>query len=166
LIEKMPQGATFIGLIRDRGAGKVEIDANGEAVVTYPVDDELDQSNLRKGIEAQIRIHEAAGATEIYSLAQGLPSWKRGEDLEAFVETAKAAPLGAGGQTLFCAHQMGSCRMGSDPKTSVAGPWGELHDTKGVWIGDASAFPSASGTNPMVSIMALARRTARAILSD
>jgi choline dehydrogenase-like flavoprotein len=34
---------------------------------------------------------------------------------------------------------------------------------KGVWIGDGSAFPTASGTNPMVSIMALAHRTAEAI---
>ena len=61
---------------------------------------------------------------------------------------------------------MGSCRMGDDPQTSVAGPWGELHDTKGVWIGDGSAFPTSSGTNPMVSIMALAHRTAEAIAED
>jgi choline dehydrogenase-like flavoprotein len=58
---------------------------------------------------------------------------------------------------------MGSCRMGSDPETSVAGPDGELHDVGGVWIGDASAFPTASGTNPMISIMALAHRTAERI---
>ena len=63
----------------------------------------------------------------------------------------------------FSAHQMGTCRMGRDPQTSVANPWGQLHDTPGVWIGDASAFPSASGTNPMATIMALARRTAHAI---
>jgi choline dehydrogenase-like flavoprotein len=71
--------------------------------------------------------------------------------------------MGAGGQRLFSAHQMGTCRMGADPKTSVANPWGELHDTPGVFIGDGSAFPSASGTNPMVTIMALARRTATAM---
>ena len=53
--------------------------------------------------------------------------------------------------------------MGADPQTSVADPWGELHDVKGVWIGDGSAFPTPSGTNPMVSIMALAHRTAEAI---
>jgi choline dehydrogenase-like flavoprotein len=53
--------------------------------------------------------------------------------------------------------------MGTDPETSVAGPWGELHDVKGVWIGDGSAFPTSSGTNPMVSIMALAHRTCEAI---
>lgn len=56
--------------------------------------------------------------------------------------------------------------MGEDLKTSVADPRGELHDAKGVWIGDGSAFPSSSGTNPMVSIMALARRTAFAIAED
>ena len=53
--------------------------------------------------------------------------------------------------------------MGTDPQASVANPEGELHDTPGVWIGDASAFPTASGTNPMITIMALARRTASAI---
>jgi choline dehydrogenase-like flavoprotein len=45
----------------------------------------------------------------------------------------------------------------------VAGPWGELHDTPGVWVGDGSAFPTPSGTNPMITIMALAHRTAEAI---
>jgi choline dehydrogenase-like flavoprotein len=53
--------------------------------------------------------------------------------------------------------------MGTDPETSVAGPWGELHDVRGVWIGDGSAFPTASGTNPMITIMALAHRTAEAV---
>jgi choline dehydrogenase-like flavoprotein len=56
--------------------------------------------------------------------------------------------------------------MGSDPQTSVAGPYGELHDVKGVWIGDASAFPSATGTNPMGTVMALAHRTAEAIVAN
>ena len=55
---------------------------------------------------------------------------------------------------------MGACRMGKDPATSVADGRGELHDTKGVWIGDASAFPTAPGVNPMISIMSLAHRTA------
>jgi choline dehydrogenase-like flavoprotein len=55
--------------------------------------------------------------------------------------------------------------MGTDPATSVANPHGELHDTSGVWIGDASAFPTPSGTNPMITIMALAHRTAERILA-
>ena len=85
--------------------------------------------------------------------------------MERYLERLERVPLRAGGFKLFAAHQMGTCRMGSDPQTSVAGPWGELHDTPGVWIGDASAFPTSSGTNPMITIMALAHRTGEAILA-
>jgi len=112
-----------------------------------------------------VRMHDAAGARQIYVLAAGMPVWRPGDDLDAFIAEVKKIPLRAGGYKLFSAHQMGSCRMGSDPATSVANPWGELHDTAGVWVGDASAFPSASGTNPMATIMALARRTAGAIVA-
>ena len=49
--------------------------------------------------------------------------------------------------------------MGADPDDLRGEPEGELHDTPGVWIGDGSAFPTSSGTNPMITIMALARRT-------
>jgi choline dehydrogenase-like flavoprotein len=74
-------------------------------------------------------------------------------------------PLRAGGFRLFAAHQMGTCRMGADPQASVADPYGELHDVQGIWIGNASAFATPSGTNPMITIMALARRTGEAILA-
>jgi choline dehydrogenase-like flavoprotein len=154
---------TFISLTRDRGAGQVGVDGNGEAVPTYAVTDDLDLENLRHGIEVQIRLHEAAGAHQIAPLAEGAPTWRRGDDLDGFIAGVKRIPFRAGGYKLFSAHQMGTCRMGTDPSNSVAGPRGELHDTKGVWIGDGSAFPTSSGTNPMVSIMALAHRTAEAI---
>jgi choline dehydrogenase-like flavoprotein len=157
---------TFISLTRDRGGGQVSIDANGEAVPTYAATDPLDLENLRRGIEVQIRLHEAAGAHQIGPLAEGAPTWRRGDDLEAFIDSVKRIPFRAGGYKLFSAHQMGTCRMGADPATSVAGPLGELHDTKGVWIGDGGAFPTSSGTNPMVSIMALAHRTAEAIADE
>ena len=74
-----------------------------------------------------------------------------------------ARPLGFGGVPMYSGHQMGSARMGTDPVTGVAQPTGELHDVAGVWIGDTSAFPTCSGVNPMVSCMALARRTANFI---
>jgi choline dehydrogenase-like flavoprotein len=157
---------TFIGLNRDRGHGRVTVDENGEAVPAYSVSDELDRANVAHSVEAQIRLHHAAGAHQIGVLSQNAPIWRQGDDLEAFISLARRIPPRAGGHKLFSAHQMGSCRMGADPATSVAGPFGELHDTKGVWIGDGSAFPTSSGTNPMVSIMALAHRTGEAIAAD
>jgi choline dehydrogenase-like flavoprotein len=155
--------ATSVGLLRDRGHGRVTIDGNGNAVHSYALTDEVDIENTHRAFEAQARMHEAAGAGEIRMLAPFAEPWRRGEPLDGFLEQARNYPLGFGGIRLFSAHQMGSCRMGTDPETSVAGPWGELHDTPGVWIGDASAFPTSTGTNPMISIMALAHRTAEAI---
>lgn len=153
--------ATFIGLVRDHGAGHVEIDQAGQAVHFYDLEaDALDVRTTHRALDAQIRCHVAAGADRIHVLASAMPTWHRGDDLEAFIARAQRIPLRYGGMRLFSAHQMGTCRMGADPATSVAGPLGELHDTPGVWIGDASAFPTPSGTNPMITIMALAHRTA------
>jgi choline dehydrogenase-like flavoprotein len=162
-MSRFRHGGTFIALLRDRGHGRVEIDHAGAAVPYYSLTDERDLANARTGIDAQARLHEAGGAQQIAALAAGLPLWRWGDDLRAFVARIQRIPLRAGGWKLFSAHQMGSCRMGTDPRTSVAGPWGELHDVRGVWIGDASAFPTASGTNPMITIMALAHRNAEAV---
>ncbi|GAA2891336.1 GMC oxidoreductase [Actinoplanes cyaneus] len=155
--------ASFIGLVRDHGHGRVTVDDSGETAAWYSLEDETDVRSSRRAVEAQIRLHHAAGARGIRMLGHGVPAWSAGEDLEAFIGRASEVPLRAGGAVLFSAHQMGSCRMGADPATSVADTRGELHDTPGVWIGDGSAFPTSSGTNPMITIMALASRTAEHI---
>ena len=155
--------ASFINLTRDRGHGRVGIDEAGNAVAQYPLADELDVRNFRRGLVEMVRLHEAAGARRIVALARKPTYWERGQDLDAFADEVGRLTLAPREHAIFSAHQMGTCRMGTDPETSVAGPWGELHDTEGVWIGDASAFPTASGVNPMITIMALAHRTAEAI---
>lgn len=164
-MSQMAHGASTIGLTRDHGHGCITIDANGEAVATYAVTDPIDIATLQQGVEAQVRMHHAAGALKIIALAAGAPSLRWGDDLDAYIAHLKDIPLRFGGFSLFSAHQMGTCRMGKDPATSVANPQGELHGTPGVWIGDASAFPTSSGTNPMLSVMALAHRTAEAMLA-
>ena len=159
--------STFIGVVRDRGEGRVTIGEDGEAVVAYPLEDPLDRAHLRRALEEMARLHQAAGATEILDLSPALPRWRRGEDLDAWLARVADIPMGtgAGGRPLFSAHQMGSARMGADPADSVADPEGQLHDVRGVWIGDTSAFPTAVGSNPMLTCMALAHRTAEAILA-
>jgi len=163
VMSRYSRGATVIGLVRDHGSGRVTVDEAGQPLVWYSLEDELDVRNAQRALAAQVRLNHAAGAREIAALAFGAPTWHVGDDLEAFIERCRRIPLRAGGHRLFTAHQMGTCRMGRDPQTSVADPHGELHDTPGVWIGDGSAFPTSSGTNPMITIMAMARRTAAAI---
>ncbi len=157
-------GAVFVGLVRDHGHGRVTIDEHGMAVPWYEMTDPVDLRNTAHAVEAQVRTHVAAGARRVRVLAEGAPEWRVGDDLDAFIARTRRLPARAGGLRLFAAHQMGTCRMGRDPQTSVARPSGELHDTPGVWIGDASAFPTPSGTNPMITIMALASRTAANII--
>jgi choline dehydrogenase-like flavoprotein len=166
LMARFRRMGTWLARIRDHGHGSVALDEQGQAAVTYALSDPVDVRTLARGIAAAVRLHEAAGAGEVAVLGQGIPSWRRGDDLEAYIARVNRVPLRFGGMRLFTAHQMGSCRMGADPATSVADPNGELHDTPGVWIGDASAFPTASGTNPMISVMALAHRTAARIAGD
>jgi len=163
LMEMTPKQGVFLGRIRDHGEGTVTLDDDGQAQVHYALTDPIDIATVHRAIAALTQLHIAAGATQMSFLARNAPTWRRGDDANAFIARSRRIPLRAGGMALFTAHEMGSCRMGADPAENVADARGELHDTRGVWIGDASAFPTASGTNPMISIMALAHRTAEAI---
>ena len=114
-----------------------------------------------------MRLHEAAGAHTIIPLAarrSDLAPRRRPRRPSSTAPSGSPTARAATGSS--APTRWAPAGWASDPPTSVADPRGELHDTKGVWIGDASAFPTSSGTNPMVSIMALARRTAEAIADD
>ena len=163
LVGRMRHLAPMLFVLRDHGGGEVTVDDDGQAVHTYAVTDETDERHFREALRSLLRLHEAAGASEIHYSVPGVGHWTRGEDLDEFFERLMAFPIGAGGLPIGCAHQMGSARLGTDPQTSVARPTGELHDVPGVWIGDTSAFPTASGANPMATCMAMARRTAENI---
>lgn len=165
-IAQLNRAALSIAFPRDRGHGTVTIDDHGNAVVNYSLTDEVDLLVAHTSIEKQIRLLHAAGAEQIIPFGSIALRWRGGEDLDAFIRAVQNVPLRAGGLALLSAHQMSSCRLGSDPQTSVANTSGELHDTPGVYIGDASGMPTASGANPMISAMALAHRTATYIANE
>jgi choline dehydrogenase-like flavoprotein len=160
LARTLKYSAPFISVARDHGEGEVVIDDYGRAVTRWSFDDEVDARLFRKAMCELAKLQLAAGAKEIITYFQRPVLWREGEDFDAFLTEIDRGSLAANDVVAFTAHQMGSCRMGSDPATSVADGRGELHDTPGVWIGDASAFPTAPGVNPMISVMSLAHRTA------
>ncbi|AJY75895.1 GMC oxidoreductase [Paenibacillus beijingensis] len=57
-------------------------------------------------------------------------------------------------------HEMGTCRMGFDPATSAADPYGQIHGTEGLYIADNSVLPTTGAANPTLTTVALAIRTA------
>ena len=77
------------------------------------------------------------------------------------MEAADAAGYGAGRLSMGSFHIMSSARMGGSAATSACNPEGETWDVRDLVVADGSAFPSASGVNPMVSIEAIAHMNAR-----
>jgi choline dehydrogenase-like flavoprotein len=63
-------------------------------------------------------------------------------------------------------HEVGTSRMGSDSATSVTNQFGQLHDTKNVFVVDAGTFVSQADKNPTWTIMALAWRTSDYIIEQ
>jgi len=63
----------------------------------------------------------------------------------------------------FASHEVGTCRMGKDPKTSVLNSYCQSHEIKNLFVVDGSCFTTFSEKNPTLTIAALAVRSARHI---
>ncbi|TLZ91155.1 MAG: FAD-binding protein [Methanobacteriota archaeon] len=164
-MRRLDRAASTIVLVRDVAEGRVTIDARGEPLLQYHLSSR-DRRNLTHGLQEAARILRAAGALRMGSLHLRECSVGdgrepiRGAEFDAFIDRMGRLGIRENGVALFSAHPMGSARAGTDPRTSAAKPTGESHDVRNLWIGDGSLLPTAPGVNPMISIMALAARTA------
>lgn len=85
------------------------------------------------------------------------------------VETSVALAESAGFEVLarnaepnppgYSIHELGTCRMGNDPKQSVLNRWNQSHDIKNLFVVDGSSFVSGGWQNPTMTILALAMRS-------
>ncbi|WP_037062717.1 GMC family oxidoreductase [Pseudonocardia acaciae] len=162
-MRKLSRVAPWHGVAHDHGSGEVALGPDGTAVVRWRLADPVDREVATRAHVELARLHRAAGAEEIYTFHSPELRWRSGEDFEAYLGAlANAEHEGVPAS----AHQLGSARMGDDPTTSVADTYGQLHDVRGVWIGDAAAMPTSPAVNPMITTMALARRTAYAMAGE
>jgi choline dehydrogenase-like flavoprotein len=63
-------------------------------------------------------------------------------------------------------HEMGSARMGKDPKQSVLNQFQQSHDVKNLFVMDAAGFPSGGCQNPTLTIMAMAVRSTDYLMGE
>jgi choline dehydrogenase-like flavoprotein len=163
--------AIFFVLTRDTGEGSVQVDRRGRPVIRY-WPNRVDAGFLVRGMQEITRIAFAGGAVAVSTTHSpplrldsdaGRPGAVGAARLESFLGEIAGRGIAPNRLPLFSAHQMGTCRLGADPKTSVADPYGEVHGVRGLFVADASGFPTASGVNPMLSVMALAHRVAQRI---
>src|SRR5665213_396191 len=157
--------ATLIALTRDRGEGSVGLDERSD--VAYRIDDG-DARTLAAGLAGAARIAFAAGAIAVSTLhaeplqltaAEATPA-----GLDAFERELVRRADARTPNALFSAHQMGTARMGASAADGAIDPEGRVYGVAGLLVTDASAFPAASGVNPMLTIMALAHRATRALI--
>ena len=173
--------APLIGIIRDAGSGRVRPTGGGRVRVDYRLAAQ-DARTVRRALVEMARLARAAGAVEVVALgtppatlqlapARGgapvaPPAW------EAYLRRLAAFDFAPNRGFLFSAHQMGTARAGADPRTSACDPWGRVRTgtsggvVPGLYVADTSLFPTASGVNPMITVMALARRVARTVLAE
>jgi choline dehydrogenase-like flavoprotein len=162
----------FIAICRDRDTGYVYRDAStGKPRVSYTPSD-FDRAHNLRGMLELSKILYAHGAREIHPSVPEIKPFIRREDndtgpsfdqwLANLQSHGNKPPL-----TPFAsAHQMGTCRMSAKPKDGVVDPQGRVWGTEGLYVADASVFPSASGVNPMVTVMAIADWIAQGIWED
>jgi choline dehydrogenase-like flavoprotein len=154
---------------RDSGSGRVFRSRAGRPRISYRLTPE-DRSTAARIMVEVSRLARAAGAQEL--LTASTPAdridLRTASDAEwtAFLRRRATADYGPNRPFIFSAHQMGTARAGSDPGSSVCDPHGRVRASAGLFVADSSLFPTASGVNPMLTIMALAERTARAVLAD
>ena len=63
-------------------------------------------------------------------------------------------------------HEMGGCRMGKDPKTSLLNKWNQLHNCKNVFVTDGACMTSTANQSPSIFYMALTARAAKFAVSE
>ena len=154
-------------LTRDTSSGRVRTDRDGNPRVLYKLN-ATDERHVAAGLAACGRVLAAAGATEIMSLHPRRHTFRPSEPdaFQAWADAVRQTGFGGGRITLFSYHQMGSCRMGTDPATSAVDADHQTHQVKNLYVADSSVFPTASGVNPMLSIMGLAHRAAGRIAAQ
>ncbi|KAK2801339.1 hypothetical protein FQN51_005439 [Onygenales sp. PD_10] len=173
--------AGFITLARDRDPGRVYADpVDGRCRIDY-TPSYFDRKNMMEAVIGAAKVAYVSGAMEIHTTSRDIPPFIRPERsateacsaeeginhpaFQAWIKKLRQLynPL-APERTFFAsAHQMGTCRMGTSPKTSVVDTTGKVWGTESLYITDASVFPSASGVNPMVTNMAISDWTSQNI---
>ena len=184
----------MIVIVRDRDEGSVVLDSNGNPLIQYTTS-KFDGNSMVEGILRATELQMAAGALEIVTSQADVPPFvtpvdrvhvpnepaplNGAADMEYPPQGNLAHPAfrewqdkirSVGISPLRCkigsAHQLGSCRLGSDPRRSALDPKGHVRRAQNLWVADGSVLPEASGVNPMLTIDATCRGIARNIAAE
>jgi choline dehydrogenase-like flavoprotein len=148
-------GAEFKKLMRQPGQWRFSFQGYGECLPNHANYVQLDKEKVDAWGVPVLKVHCAWSENELalrkdmsIAAAEMLVA-AGGRDIQPFTDDD---PPG------FSIHEMGTARMGRDPKTSVLNSHNQAHDVKNLFITDGGAMVSASCVNPSLTYMALTAR--------
>jgi choline dehydrogenase-like flavoprotein len=143
--------------LRDTSVGAVGLANDGALRASYHLNHE-DTRKVIFGISRAAEVHFAAGAKEVYPNIPRAGVLRPG-DLATF-EASRFKPSEL---RLEAFHPMATARISADPRRGVCAVDGSVYGTPGLYVADASLFPTAVGVNPMMTIIAFAKQVSRGI---
>ena len=142
-------------LLEDSVVGRVRLGPGGQPLAFYQMSD-FDALRLVRGTALLCELLFAAGARRIVLPFEGMDDLLGPDDVRRLF--ARKIPKKT--IEVMTVHLMGTAAMGGDARRHVCDEYGRVRGYEGLWVADASLFPSPIGVNPMETIMALATRNA------
>ncbi len=160
-MDRIDHYANWGAAVRATGQGRVRPFGSGVVVRWAPT--QRDVQLFRRGLVVLGRMMFAAGARSITLDAAG---WSQPiSDPRKLDQFETEGPLRASAYTPAATHLFGTCRMGSDPRSSVVRPDFRHHRVDRLYVADSSVFPTNTGVNPQIAISALATLCGRNIVA-
>jgi choline dehydrogenase-like flavoprotein len=151
----LPHLARALIVMRDRTRGRVETDGSVRYAPTLE-----DLEVLRHGMLAAARCYLAAGAEEVWLPVHGTAAVRSERDIDALSSMAFTS---RGLAHHYAVHLFGGAVMGHSADAGVCDESGACFAARGLYVTDASSFPSNTGVNPQITIVANALRIAGGI---
>ena len=140
------------------GEWKISLGGRGETLPNYENKISLDNQKLDNWGLPLVKVDFEYGSNEIAMMEHMTKSSEEMLMKAGFKNVGSYRTSPAPGSAV---HEMGTARMGKDPKTSVLNKHNQLHDVKNVFITDGSCMTSSGSQNPSLTYMALTARACR-----
>jgi choline dehydrogenase-like flavoprotein len=160
LMDSYAHTAGVAFFLHDRSQGLVRPDARGQAVIDYRLEEE-DKQDVMNAMRRAAEILFAAGAKSVVLPYNDLVELHQ----RAAIKVIDDRGILANDPLFLSFHPQGTLPMGHDAKSAMVDAFGAAHRASGLYVADASVFPTSVAVPPQISVMALATRTAERILA-
>jgi choline dehydrogenase-like flavoprotein len=148
-------GVEFKNAVREKGTWAINLGVWGECLARRENFVEIDKNRVDAWGIPVLRIEMSWGDNELKLFEDARQ--QAAEMLEASGAT-NVRVTGRPSVPGFCIHEIGTARMGSDPKTSVLNGFCQSHDVRNIFVTDGAAWVSSACQNPTLTMMAITVR--------